>query len=490
MNKRYWNRLALKCCRRTSLLAFVAVVTLLNAAPAHCAEPPRLNVVVILADDLGYGDLACNGNPYVETPNLDRLVKEGVRLTSFYAAAPVCSPTRGALLTGRLPQRNGVTNVLPNDDESAALPREEVLLSELLQQQAYRTGIFGKWHLGAGVGARPQQRGFDVFFGGLLGGLDFFNHRSEAHHHDLWENDNAVRHDGSYITDLMAQQASSFVDKYATRPFFLYVPFHAVHLAMGPDSRQTIQAPQRWLDHYAKLDRTAKLSEENRTMLACISAMDEAVGEILKALDRNKLSDHTLVLFTSDNGPLTTAGSSAGPLRGGKHTLWEGGIRVPTIVRWPGKIPAGSTVDVPATVMDIMPTVLAATGVAPAANRKLDGENILPILTGEKTELPRTLYWSYIRTVLRPSREQAVRRGDWKWLNGELYNLRTDPGETKNLAATEPKIVAELSEAWKTWLAQFPTEASRWGDKPPIRGPESKKPKGKRKNKDGQDKQD
>ncbi len=434
-----------------------------SPAFAESATPRRPNIVLILADDLGWGDMGCYGHKHVRTPNLDRLAREGVRMTSFYADAPVCSPTRAALLTGRLPQRNGLTNVIETTDHETRLRPEETLIAEVLQDAGYATGVVGKWHLGEPWPARPNRRGFDFFYGGLLGGMDFFRHDFVNAQHDLWRNDTPIRREGEYITDLLGQEAAAFVGRHKKDPFFLYLAFQAVHTSMGSQSRGDIQAPARWRKRY----EGKGLSEREVKYYAAVSAMDEAIGKVLESLDEAGLADDTVVLFTSDNGPEPRWPGSSGPFFGTKHTLWEGGIRVPMIARWPKRLSAGEVRDACGITHDLATTILSMTGIDKPANLVLDGIDLTPILQGRVPERPRTLCWSYIRDTLAISREKAVRSGRWKWLNGALYDLKDDPKESRDLFAQHPDVAARLENAWNLWIRQFPREVERWAGREP-----------------------
>lgn len=456
------------------VIIFLPVILLLASSftpgglPAAGRKP---NIVLILADDLGYGDLGCFGNRDLRTPNLDRLAAEGARLTNFYVSAPVCSPSRATLLTGRVPQRHGLTNVIETNDHTTHLSPAEVLLPQLLRRSGYVSGIIGKWHIGEQSPYRPNRRGFDYFFGGTLGGMDYFKHTFGAYRHDLWRDDREVFRNGEYITDLIGEEAEAFIDKHRKEPFFLFLSFTAPHTAINERNRFVeYQAPERLLKSYPRegADNDAVKYQ------AMIIALDEAVGRARAALKRNGLEKNTFILFLSDNGPdpnPKTLGS-AGALRGNKHTLWEGGIRVPAIACWPGRIPAGAVRRGYAISADFFATALALSGVGRPDNLILDGRDIMPLLVKGEPGLPRDLYWSYVRDTTRVSRERAVRRDKWKWLNGELYDLETDPAEKRNLAAQRPDLAAPLEAAWKSWVAQFPKEARRWEGRGPLRADE------------------
>ena len=428
-------------------------------------NPKKPNIVLILADDLGYGDLGCYGNKLIRTPNIDRIATDGIRFTSFYTDAPVCSPTRASILTGRYPQRHGLTNVIETSDHKTHLSEREILLPQLLQEAGYVTGLIGKWHVGEQKAFRPNDRGFDHFFGNLLGGLDFYRHDFVNGQHDLFLNDKPVHRKGEYVTDLLAENAESFIRDNAGKPFFLFLSFQAVHTSMGSKNRGKIQSPPRWLKKYAP-NREPSKSDQYR---ACVSAMDEAVGRVQRALEKHQLRDNTIVIFLSDNGPEPRWTGTATPFFGTKHSLWEGGVRVPFLVSWPGELPANKKIDAPAITHDLLPTVLAMAKIKSPKKSQPDGENLLPLMRGKHRQQTRTLYWSYIRDTLRKSRERAVRKGKWKWLNGELYDLHNDPGETTNLADKHPEIVRMLASDWQRWVQQFPREVQRWGNRQPMR---------------------
>ena len=425
-------------------------------------QADRPNIVWILADDLGYGDIGCYGNEVVQTPHLDQLAQQGVRLRDFYVTSPVCSPSRGALLTGRYPQRNGLTRVIEVKDRSTHLSLDEVLISDLLRHSGYTTGAIGKWHIGEPSPAQPNSRGFDYFFGSLRGGIDFLTHQWMDGTHALYENGTPVYRPGRFITDVLGDESVKFIDQNQSRPFFLYLSFFAVHTAMGPESRNAaVQAPDRWIDYYKK----AGLKDSDALYAGCTSALDEAVGKVLAKLTHLGLEENTFVFFTSDNGPDPRMPGTAWPYSGTKHQLREGGIRMPAIARWPARIPAGRTRSEPTISLDLLPTTLSAAEIKRPDDLHLDGINILPHLTSNHSLPERDLYFSYIRESYKNSREKAVRRGKWVWLNGELFDISQDPGQQKDLSGTFPQIARSLEAAWNSWVMQFPDEIKRWNDK-------------------------
>lgn len=419
-------------------------------APADVQTPRRPNLVVLLADDLGWTDLGCTGSRYYETPNLDRLRAQGMLFTDAYSNGPNCSPTRAALLTGRYPPKTGVTNVLANPvhrefallepPRAHELAAEELTIAELLRTAGYRTGHFGKWHLGSGE-LGPIGQGFDVNVGG-----DEHGHPGSYFH--PFRNDEYATpvpgQEGDYLTDVLTDQAIDFVMRSRKRSFFLYLPFFAVHTPL--------QAKPELIAKFA--NKKADGRQRNPTYAAMIAALDDNVGRLLKVLDALDLADDTIVVFASDNGGNAVTGMA--PLRGRKGMLYEGGIRVPMIVRWPGRVAAGSTCGEPVISLDLFPTFAEAVGARTETG--LDGASLLPLLTHTGDWSPRALYWHFPHYL--PGRQTpagAIRRGKWKLIETfetdtvELFDLETDLGETTNLAEQEPEVAAELRAALHDW---------------------------------------
>ena len=407
----------------------------------------RPNVVLIVADDLGYGETGAQGNPEIPTPHIDSLARDGVRFTSGYVTAPVCAPTRAALLTGRYQQRFGFeTNAGPENvaENAFGLPREQQTLAERLKAQGYATGMFGKWHLGFREDLAPLQRGFDEFVGFHGGAHSYFpGKRAEA---TIYRGTERVI-EPRYLTDVFGDEAAAFVERHADEPFFLYLPFNAVH---GP-----IQAPS---DRIAAFEHIA--DPTRRKFAAMLTSMDTSIGKVLQTLRRLNLDENTLIVFHSDNGgPTSHTTSSNLPLRGFKNTIYEGGIRVPFMMRWTGHLPAGDVYERPVSTLDVTPTVMAAIGQTMKAKEGLDGVNLLPYLDGKNAWTPHeTLYWRY-------GKQRAIRHGDWKLLGhqskfAQLYNLAKDPGETTNLFEAETHMVKVLTEAWQKWDATL--EDPKW----------------------------
>lgn len=428
------------------------------------AEPSRRpNIIVILADDLGYGDLGVYGGKDIPTPNLDALARSGVRFTDGYVTCPVCAPTRAALLTGRYQQRFGFeTNPGPVAQASPqfGLPRTERTIAEKLKDAGYATAMFGKWHVGYREGLRPHERGFDEFLGFLSGAHTYLpgesRRRGNGSNSGILRNDTPVQ-EQEYLTDAFAREAVTFISKKRDEPYFIYLPFNAVHAPLEASRKYT--------------DRFAHIADPNRrTYAGMLTALDDAVGRVLAAVKASGAEDNTLVFFLSDNGgPTPQTTSSNAPLSGYKTQVLEGGIRVPFIMKWPGGgVPAGKVYEQPVVSMDIHATALAAAGIdfVSATNAKpapgvLDGVNLLPFVTnlGDAAQpAPHpALFWRF-------GNQWAVRKGDWKLLSqarpnarqdGEvrLYNLRDDIGEQTDLAAKMPEKVAELRAAYDAWNA-------------------------------------
>ncbi len=408
------------------------------------SQPP--NVIMILADDMGWADMSQDGSG-IETPHLDRLAAEGTKLTNFYASAPICSPTRAALLTGRYPHSVGVPELVSNVQREnvpvLALDHKAVTIPEALKSKGYRSMIAGKWHLGHHPPNWPRTHGFDEFWGSLIGTPGFYAVR------DAYHNEMPAKVEG-YFTDRITDKAIGFIRQEKDRPFFLYVAYNAPHYPL--------EAPTDLVYKYRRLFRDRGLFA---IYAAMIEQMDCGIGRILDQLDELGIADNTLVVFCSDNGPsaeitsygLPGARISAGPLKEHKFSTHEGGIRVPFLARWPGKIPAGKVGHQPAITMDLMPTFLQACGVAPPAGYEMHGVSILPMLTGRPFERKEPLHWE-------TQHNMAVRKGDWKlvhqfWMEKPyLYNLAKDIGEQNDLANERPDIVAELMAAHKDWLAR------------------------------------
>jgi arylsulfatase A-like enzyme len=407
------------------------------------------NIVLIVSDDQGYADSSCYEHPKeVDTPNIDRLAAEGVRLTNGYASAYICAPTRAGLLTGRYQQRFGFYT---GGDSRVGLPLNEVTVADLLKKQGYATAVIGKWHVGIEPEYHPLKRGFDEFYGFLgHGAHDYFKLQITNEYNSIYRNDKRIN-DTGYLTDNLGREAVSFIERHQKRPFFLYLPFNAVHWPL--------QAPQKYIKRF-------DTGDENRNIyLAMLTSMDEAIGKVLDALKRTGVDDNTLLIFFSDNGGARKNFANNGVLRDYKQSVYEGGIHVPFIVRWPGKLPKGAVCDEPVISLDIVPTICAAVGVKLPDDRVYDGKNMLPVLRAQtKKPLHKILFWD------DGVKQWAVREGRWKLLFNregslELYDLQTDIGEKNNLAKQNPQIVKRLQQVYTAWKNQMPPQLSKAGRK-------------------------
>jgi arylsulfatase A len=414
----------------------------------------RPNIVLIITDDLGYGDLGSYGAPDVKTPNIDRLARQGVKLTDFYAA-PQCTPTRAALITGRYQQRVRLERALSTTPAALELGLAVTgrSLPQLMKDAGYATALVGKWHLGYKAENSPNAHGFDYFYGFLSGYVDFYHHtRGIDGAADLFENGNAVA-DSGYMTDLITDRAIKFVERNARTPFFVEVAYNAAHWPFQRPDRPTKAA-----NHSAFQSPSDSIPPTRADYVAMLERTDAGVGRIMATLDRLGLGRNTLVIFTNDNGGEWLSRNA--PLFHRKDTLWEGGIRVPAILRWPTQLPAGKTSAQLGITMDLTATLLAVGGATVPSD--LEGINLLPILSGRSRVVERTLFWR----IDVPTRQQrAVRRGDWKFLiDGDdqmLFNLRTDIGERRDLAATRPDLVRQLRARYLEWEKEVDAEARR-----------------------------
>ncbi|MBC7287142.1 MAG: sulfatase-like hydrolase/transferase, partial [Armatimonadetes bacterium] len=419
-----------------------------------------------------YGDLSCMGATDLSTPHLDALAAGGARFTQWYSNSPVCSPSRASLFTGRYPGRAGVRAILSGHRQSTGLPVETPTLATALKREGYRTALFGKWHLGVHEDCRPHRHGFDEWFGFLAGCIDYYSHifywgMSGGINpiHDLWENNVEIWEDGRYFTELVTERAVRYIERVADndddRPFFMAVTYSAPHYPM--------HAPKKYLDRFPDLPW------DRRIMAAMLSAVDDGVGEIVAALDRYGMRENTCIFFSSDNGPSRESrnwldgredpyyGGTTGILKGHKFSLFDGGIRMPAILNWPAKIPAGQVIDEVCATMDVAPTFLKAAGGDPE-EYQFDGKDILPVAAEGAKSPHDEIFWEM-------DNQTAVRRGKWKLvLNGQLVegvppedavflaDMEADPGERINLRDDYPDVAAELKEAAETWRAQLERE--------------------------------
>ena len=409
----------------------------------------RPNIVFIMADDLGYGDLGCYAATDIETPHLDRLAAEGIRMTDFYANGAVCSPTRIAFLTGRYQQRLGMDNALYYQEMGRGLPEEGLTIGDALGSAGYMTGLSGKWHVGYDYERQPNQQGFHHFFGLLGGNHHYFEHMDRIGVPDLWLNNEPIQREG-YTTDLITEDAIAFIEREQESPFFLFISHAAPHFPwQGPDDAAKDIRPKH---------KSWQLGDRE-TYIAMVERMDEGIGQILAKIESAGLREKTLVVFTSDNGGHIY--SSNAPFREGKSSIWEGGTRVPCIVRWPGVISAGEVSNQVGITMDWTATMLRMADLGSDPDGE-DGVDLMPLLTGELPRQSRTLFWKRKKGPVRKSIEEgrAVRQGAWKLVEqsegGEqfLYNLESDPGETANRIARQPELARTLSRLLDDWEAE------------------------------------
>ena len=418
------------------------------------AAPNSPNVLIILADDLGWHDVGYHGSE-IRTPNIDKLASQGTRFERAYSF-PVCSPTRSGFMTGRSPMRLGTGYTVIRPWSDFGIDTEERFMSQAFQQAGYQTSITGKWHLGHAYRKfLPRARGFDQAYGHVNGAIDYYTHDRDGGL-DWSRNGTSVKEEG-YTTFLFGAETIKLIkgrDK--NRPFFHYLPFNSPHAPL--------QAPPEILDKYANIK-----DEKRRSYCAMVDAMDQTIGKVLATLDSEGIADNTLVLFFSDNGGPTAHGATNTPLRAGKATAFEGGIRVPTILRWPGKIKAGAISQQVMTMMDYFPTLTAAAGVAPGNRRPFDGKNLWPSILAGKVEPREHLFFS---VETGTGQQYAVHHQEWKLVIAQdkklLFRIVEDPNETNDLAAKEPKLVAELTARIEKWKQLHPSNGVRPSDEAPA----------------------
>ncbi len=443
-------------------LAFFLMVALASCIAPESQDPPP-NVVFFLVDDMGYGDIGPYGNRYHKTPNIDKLAQDGMLFTDAYAAAPNCSPTRASILTGKWPARTGITQYLPGNvlpyaklkqpALPAGLPLDEAIIAEPLRAAGYATASIGKWHLGGGQFA-PGQRGFDVAFAG-----GHWNaHESMFAPHPYVEVPGA--RPGDYLTDRLTTEALSFINENQEAPFFLYLPYYAIH--------SPIEAKQDLIDGYT--GREDSTGRNNATYAAMVEGVDQSVGKIISLLDELDLTERTVVVFFSDNGGVPSRAFN-GPFKSGKGFLWEGGIREPLIVKWPGVVESGARSSVPVTSVDFYPTLLEIAGAPDVQGHHSDGMSLVPLLEQTGDWLRDALYWHYPHySNAGATPTAAIRSGDWKLMeffeddHVELYNLREDPGESRDVSGNEPEKAQEMLKNLKAWRENI-------GAKPAIKNP-------------------
>lgn len=433
------------CCLRlrSSIAKFFVLFGIALFGPVALADESRPNVIVILGDDLGWGEFDDDEAGDLPTPHIDSIATNGIRFPQGYVSGPYCSPTRAGLMTGRYQTRFGHEF---NPGRIHGLSLEEKTFADRLKSAGYATAAIGKWHLGNSPEFYPTRRGFDEFYGTL--------NNTPYYHPQLVdsrksEEPQRVDEEGFYTTDAFTRRAVEWIGEHKDEPFFLYLPYNAQHAPL--------QATQKYLDRFKDIS-----DEKRRTFAAMLAAMDDGVGAVLSALKEHQLEERTLVVYFTDNGgPTAQTTSNNLPLRGFKATTNEGGVRVPFYMQWKGRLPAGKVYEHPIIQLDLLPTALAAAGVEAPADAKLEGVNLLPYLTGEKTEAPHeSLFWRF-------GKQWAIRQGDWKLVASriddnkpQLFNLADDIGEAKDLAAEQPEKVATLQAAWDKWDAD--NVAAKW----------------------------
>lgn len=440
------------------LIRWICLLFLLFSSAALAERPP--NVILILTDDQGSVDAGCYGTPDIKTPNIDALAARGIRFTQFYAAAPVCSPSRAALMTGRYPVRAGLTGNVPRRGGAGGMPTEQVTIAETFKAAGYATALIGKWHLGHTPETQPNAQGFDHAFGHLGGCIDNFSHFfywNGPNEHDLFENGVEIQRPGEYFPAMMVEEAGEYMAAHPDDPFFMYFALNTPHYPY--------QGSPEWLDYYEK----AGVPYPRNLYNAFVSTMDDHIGELIAKVDSLGLRDDTIIVFQSDHGHSTEerahfGGGHAGPYRGAKNSMFEGGLRVPAIISWPTQLPENTVRDQLAIACDWLPTVAALAGV-PLVEEDIDGRDLNPLLTNAEVPTPHgVLHWLKGHGL---NAQWVVRDGPWKLLGNPrdtvnessitkedrlfLVNLDEDIGEQTNLAKDHPETVARLHGIHKAW---------------------------------------
>ncbi|MBM3858887.1 MAG: FAD-dependent oxidoreductase [Verrucomicrobia bacterium] len=451
------------------LMSVAGITTACQAQQSATADKP--NILLLYVDNAGYGDLGCYGNRVVKTPRIDRLASEGARCADFYVSASSCTPSRGAILTGRHPLRNGLAHQLARTENwiGIGLPHRERIIPHYLKQAGYATACFGKWNIGFAPGSRPTERGFDEFFGFRSGNINYYTHIYNGEY-DMFRGTERHKVEG-YSTDLFADAACDFIRRQDKKPWFVYLPFNAAHYVSGvnmaPGEKPEWQVPGKYLERYGW---PANDPDEKHRYLAVLTALDDAIGRVLDTLDGLKLRERTLVILISDNGAfmLPKCGlevASNAPLRDGGTTCYEGGVRVPAMFRWPGKIKPGTVCREMLSHLDVLPLCLTAAGLPLPKDRVLDGRNPLPALTGKAKSPHSSLAFAYgTGSGLRQGNLKLIRpKPNAPW---ELYDLAADPGERENLAEKRPADLTRLTSEFEKWLTEVKTDASEPAPRP------------------------
>ena len=447
------------------LLSTLTIFSIVSASNTHAEEAPP-NILIITVDNLGYGDLHCyNPDSLIQTPSLDRLAKQGARLTSFYTASPTCTVSRACLLTGRIPQRHGLKNQLAGvaGNYGVGLNQKEILVPQILKTAPtpYATGCFGKWNVGFAEGSRPTERGFDEFIGNASGNLDYYHHNYRERH-DLYEGTKELHREGEYSTDIYGDAAIDFIQRKSktAQPWFCYLPFNAPHFPTAGNKRpgqpNIWQAPDWAFEVYGM---SPDETDPEKRYRAVVTALDRAIGRVLETLEKVRAAENTFVFLMSDNGSFTLGregldvGSNT-PLRHGGVTCWEGGLRVVAMARWPGRIPAGSVISEPFWSPDLLVASAKLAGAVLPPDVVYDGKNPLPILTKGAPSPHESFYFAY-------GNHAALRKGNWKIVREkpdrpwQLYDLAEDLAEINNLAGEHPERAKELNREFGRWEISF-----------------------------------
>ena len=436
----------------------ITLFILILCALSLTAADRKPNVIIIYTDDQGSVDLNCYGSKDLLTPHMDGLAKRGVRFTQFYASAPVCSPSRAGLLTGRYPVRAGMPGNAGSTKGKAGLAASEVTIAETMKAGGYKTAHIGKWHLGYTPETMPNSQGFDYSFGHMGGCIDNYSHFfywQGPNRHDLWRNGEEIFEDGKFFPELMAKEAGEFIQQNKDKPFFMYFALNTPHYPY--------QGYAKWLKHYKNLPYPRNL------YAAFLSTQDEAIGQLVGTVDRLGLRKNTIIIFQSDHGHSHEerahfGGGSSGPYRGAKFSMFEGGLRVPAIISWPGSLPEGAVRDQVAHGCDWLPTIAELTG-AKLLQKDIDGKSIVSVIKNDKAKTPHdVLHW---QTGRGRQPRWAVRQGDWKLIGNPqdtsnkapltakdklfLVNLKESVSEMKNLAANHPDITQRLKNLHDDW---------------------------------------
>ena len=416
------------------------------------------NILLIVSDDQGYPDLGCIGSKPIQTPTLDRLASEGVRGTSFYVTWPACTPSRGSILTGRFPQRNGLYDMIRNDmvnyghkftkEEYAVSPEmtlgldvREITIGDMLKKAGYATGMVGKWDMGQAKRFLPLQRGFDFFYGHGNNGIDYYTHERYGIHSMFRGNERSEEDRGVYATELFRREALRFIRENQQKPWFLYLCFNAPHGASNFE-KEGVQAPEKYVAMYRNIVKNERLAR----YYGAVTCMDEAIGDVLALVEDLGQAENTLTIFMSDNGGGGNGGNL--PLKGGKSSMWEGGLRVPFIAHWPANLPRGKVTDEWLTALELFPTLAGIAGAEVPKGLVLDGFDMLPILQGAKESSRQEMFWE--RRSLR-----AARVGNWKWIEtpdyGGLFDLSKDPSEKNDLSREFPEVLRMAKGRFQEW---------------------------------------